>query len=73
MAMVEGMHLRRVVDPEAVTASWHREWDLFASAALAFILGATRPVDADGDPADRRSGPLGPGRTGDPRRTPQVR
>ena len=51
MAMVEGMHLRRIVSPETATAELAPEWDLFASAALAFVLGATRPVDADDDPA----------------------
>ena len=51
MAMVEGMHLRRTVSPEAVTRQLAPDWDLFASAALAFVLGASRPVSADDDSA----------------------
>jgi AcrR family transcriptional regulator len=51
MAMVEGMHLRRTVGPGAVTGEMASGWDLFASAALAFILVASRPIDADRDPA----------------------
>jgi AcrR family transcriptional regulator len=51
MAMVEGMHLRRTVSPASVAGELAPGWDLFAAAALAFILGATRPVDADDDPA----------------------
>jgi AcrR family transcriptional regulator len=49
MALVEGMHLRRTVSPDAVTAELAPGWDLFASSALAFILGATRPADATDD------------------------
>ncbi len=51
MAMVEGMHLRRTVSPAAVTRELAPDWDLFASAALAFVLGASRPVSAGDDPA----------------------
>jgi AcrR family transcriptional regulator len=52
MAMVEGMHLRRTITPDVVTGDLAPGWDLFASAALAFVVGATRPVEAEDDPAD---------------------
>jgi len=51
MALVEGMHLRRTVSPEAVAGELAPGWDLFAASALAFLLGATRPVRAGDDPA----------------------
>lgn len=51
MAMVEGMHLRRSIDPGAVTGEIEPGWDLFAAAALAFLLSATRPAAARHDPA----------------------
>jgi AcrR family transcriptional regulator len=52
MAMVEGMHLRRTVSPSAVSREVAPGWDLFASAALAFVLAASRPTDVAADPAD---------------------
>jgi AcrR family transcriptional regulator len=52
MAMVEGMHLRRTISPAAVTRELAPGWDLFASAALAFVLAASRPIEADADPTD---------------------
>jgi AcrR family transcriptional regulator len=51
MALVEGMHLRRTIDPGAVTGEVTPGWDLFASAALAFVLAASRPATARADPA----------------------
>ncbi len=51
MALVEGMHLRRTIEPDAVTGEVAPGWDLFASAALAFVLAASRPAAARPDPA----------------------
>jgi AcrR family transcriptional regulator len=51
MALVEGMHLRRTIDPGAVTGEVAPGWDLFASAALAFVVSASRPTAARPDPA----------------------
>lgn len=47
MALVEGMHLRRAIDPDAVEGTTDEGWDLFASSALAFVLAASRPVGDD--------------------------
>jgi hypothetical protein len=52
MAMVEGMHLRRTISPNSVSGELAPGWDLFASAALAFVVGATRPIMAEHDPAE---------------------
>ena len=51
MAMVEGMHLRRTITPDVVTGDLAPGWDLFASSALAFVVGATRPIEPEDDPA----------------------
>lgn len=51
MAMVQGLHIRRTVDPAATEDALAPGWDLFASAALAFLVGATRPTTARADPA----------------------
>jgi AcrR family transcriptional regulator len=51
MALVQGMHVRRTVDPDAVTGELEAGWDLFAGAALAFICSASRPISARADPA----------------------
>jgi AcrR family transcriptional regulator len=50
MGLVQGMNVRRVVDPESV-GEVAEGWDLVGSAALAFLLSACRPVDAAEDAA----------------------
>jgi AcrR family transcriptional regulator len=52
MGLVQGMNVRRVVDPEAVDVELAPQWPLVAAAALAFLLGATRPVDGGADVAE---------------------
>jgi len=51
MALVQGMNIRRTVDPDSVDGEVAPGWDLFAAAALAFIISASRPVVAKADPA----------------------
>lgn len=51
MGMVQGLHIRRTIDPEVVGGELGDGWDLFAAAALAFLIGATRPTAARSDPA----------------------
>ena len=51
MGMVQGLNIRRLVDAPAVGGELAPDWNLFASSALAFLLGATRPVSGDDDPA----------------------
>lgn len=52
MALVQGMNERRLVDPGATGGDVAPGWDLFASAALAFTIAASRPVAAETDAAD---------------------
>jgi AcrR family transcriptional regulator len=52
MAMVEGMNLRRTISPDIVTGDVAPGWDLFATSALTFVVGATRPIDAEDDPSE---------------------
>jgi AcrR family transcriptional regulator len=51
MALVQGMNERRIVDPETVTCELAPGWDLFSSAALAFVIAASRPTTTGADPA----------------------
>ena len=56
MALVQGMNVRRTVDPDSVEGELAPGWDLFAAAALAFVCSTSRPVAARADPAkDGRS------------------
>lgn len=70
MAMVQGMNERRLVDPDAITGEVDSEWDLFASAALAFTLSASRPISARADPAGGGRSLWDLARRVIPRRTP---
>jgi AcrR family transcriptional regulator len=70
--LVEGMHLRLTVDPDAVTGEVEEGWDLFGSAALALILGATRPVEPAEDPADEDRSLWALARRLIPRRSPRA-
>ena len=71
MGLIQGMNVRRVVDPDAVSDDLTEEWSLIGSAALAFLLGCTRPIDAGADPADGERDLLDLARRLIPRRTPQ--
>ena len=51
MALVQGMNERRIVDAETVTPELEPGWDLFSSAALAFVIAASRPTTSGADPA----------------------
>jgi AcrR family transcriptional regulator len=70
MAMVQGLHMRRTIDPDTVDGELEPGWDLFASAALAFILSASRPITARADPAGDRRTVWDLARRIIPRRTP---
>ena len=52
MALVQGMNVRRNVDPKSVDGELEPGWDLFSSAALAFVIAASRPTTSGADPAD---------------------
>lgn len=71
MALIQGMNVRRAVDPDAVTGEVAERWDLAGSAALAFLLGATRPIDGVHDAADGHRSVWDLARRLIPRRTPQ--
>jgi hypothetical protein len=51
MALVQGMNVRRNVDPKSVDGELEPGWDLFSSAALAFVVAASRPTTSGADPA----------------------
>jgi len=70
MAMVQGLHMRRTIDPGTVEGELEAGWDLFASAALAFICSASRPVSARADPAGGSRTLWDLARRAVPRRTP---
>jgi AcrR family transcriptional regulator len=52
MALVQGMNERRIVDADTVTPELEPGWDLFSSAALAFVIAASRPTTSGTDPAE---------------------
>jgi len=52
MALVQGMNVRRNVDPNSVVGELAAGWDLFSSAALAFVIAASRPTTSGTDPAE---------------------
>ena len=70
MGLVQGMNVRRAVDPESVTGEVAEGWDLVGSAALAFLLAACRPIEAEADPAEGDRGLLDLAEKAIPRRTP---
>jgi AcrR family transcriptional regulator len=51
MALVQGMNVRRTIDPHSVDGELDPGWDLFASTALALLCSATRPSSPPADPA----------------------
>ena len=71
MALVQGMNIRRTVDPDSVDGEVAPGWDLFAAAALAFITSASRPVTATADPAGEDRTLWGLARRVIPRRGPR--
>jgi AcrR family transcriptional regulator len=71
MGLVQGMNVRRIVDPESVDGEVAPGWDLVGSAALAFLLSACRPVAETEDPADGDRTLLDLARRLFPRRTPK--
>jgi AcrR family transcriptional regulator len=70
MGLVQGMNVRRTVDPASVTGEIAEGWDLVGSAALAFLLSACRPVEPDVDAAGGDRSLLDLAETTIPRRTP---
>jgi AcrR family transcriptional regulator len=70
MGLVQGMNVRRAVDPETVTGEVAAGWDLVGSAALAFLLSACRPVAGTDDVAEGERGLLDLAERAIPRRTP---
>ena len=70
MGLVQGMNVRRVVDPETVGGEVAEGWDLVGSAALAFLLSACRPIDPEADAAAGDRGLLDLAQQAIPRRTP---
>jgi AcrR family transcriptional regulator len=70
MGLVQGMNVRRTVDPDSVTGEVAEGWDLVGSAALAFLLSACRPIEADADLAEGDRGLLDLAQRAIPRRTP---
>jgi hypothetical protein len=70
MGLVQGMNVRRAVDPDSVTGEVADGWDLVGSAALAFLLSACRPIEAEADLADGDRGLLDLAEKAIPRRTP---
>jgi AcrR family transcriptional regulator len=70
MGLVQGMNVRRAVDPDSVNGEVAEVWDLVGSAALAFLLSACRPADADDDAATGDRTLLDLAEKAIPRRTP---
>jgi AcrR family transcriptional regulator len=70
MGLVQGMNVRRAVDPASVTGEVAEGWDLVGSAALAFLLSACRPIDGEADVAEADRSLLDLAEKAIPRRTP---